>query len=240
MQSTEIRDIIFLDNSWPFVTKQGIATLTSNGFCRIISLDKRPLHTFNVGHKTTTLTATPEPFNLLADSGFRSEIVFGGDSMSFYRPETVSVEKIVTSSTDLTTDSEHAATNNLTSEIPDHHSQLNFSLTNSRTAANTFSSIHHHSIHFPFDHPRHHSALERLNHHNSINPVAALIAQHFRRISSFINTKPIENRISQLKYGSNGGLLYATTNSNQKYTVQRFRRYANGHRLIGEIAISLN
>lgn len=257
-----IRDIAVLDSSWPFVPRNthAVATITVDGNCKITTLDGNILYNFEIGHKTNSLAATPERFDSNASSGYRSSITFAGDFMSIYLPElcaSPSSEKVQPTRTQ----PGHAR---LSSLIPDYHLnrhihlRLNQLSSNSLTAAaNSLSStisIHppiHASIH-SHQHPIQsahsvsiHSHPPHSGHHNHLissslsaaNGVA-LIAQQNRRVSGLINslnTTTLQNRISLLKYGSNGGLLYAASNSSQNYCVQRFRRYPNDHRLLGEL-----
>ena len=248
--------IVFLNDSWPFVPRNNhaIATITHDGNCKVTTLDGSIVQNFEVGHKTNSLAATPERFDLLANSaGYRSSITFGGDYLSHYLPEpsaSPSAEKVQATRTQ----NGHSSSRLSSLNIPDYYlnRQIHFRLNQiSSTAAGSLSStisIHppiHASIHshlHPIQsahsqpsasiHPPHsHLINSSLSAANSV----ALVGQANRRVSGLINTAMLQDRISLLKYGSNGGLLYAVTNSNHKHSVQRFRRYPNDHRLLGEL-----
>ena len=235
LHNSNICDIMFLNNSWPFGSKStSIATLTYDGICKISTIDGKILQCFEVGHKTTTLDKTPEPFNLMSNNGYRSSITLGGDSLSSYTPEPISNahEKLFNTRTLNLTTTSNSANNSLSSNlvIPDINYLSQFS---NHFRLNQLSSTTSHLTTVPSSNNTFHSSLS--NHHSNRTHNIALFAQCNRRINSLINTKPLENNIFQLKYGSNGGILYTTTNSNAKYCVQNYRRFPNDHRLLGEL-----
>lgn len=268
--SDMIRDIVFLDSSWPFVPRNNhaIATITHDGNCKVTTLDGSITQNFEVGHKTNSLAATPERFDVNANAGYRSSITFGGDFMSIYLPElcaSPSSEKVQATRTQnarlsslipdyhlnrhihlrlnqLSSNSLTAAANSLSSTISIHppihaaiHSRQHPIQSAHSASIHSHPSTGHASVHPPPPHSGqdHHSYLisSSLSAANGV----ALIAQQNRRVSGLINTSMLQDRISLLKYGSNGGLLYAVSNSSQNYCVQRFRRYPNDHRLLGEL-----
>jgi len=217
---SDIRDIIFFDSSWPFVPKnsQGIASITKDGQCSIVSVTGKVLNQFEVGHRTNTIARTPESFDQMTKAGFKSTIMIAGDhSLSSYTPEQASYENMnkIFSRTFGLVNHSSLSTN---FGIQEYLSHLHFGLNVSpNSASNTFQST--------------------ISNSSSINSnrQQLLASNSSRRSSSLIKTMHSEKEISQLKYGSNGGLLYSTSNSPQSYCVQKYRRYPNEHRLIAEL-----
>ncbi|XP_074596164.1 uncharacterized protein LOC141851323 [Brevipalpus obovatus] len=95
LHTSTIRDITFLNHSWPFVKSDGsgLVSLSHEGVCKITTLQGETLHTFSVGHNANTIAATPEDFGSMSNNGFKSHILIGGDSMSCYTPENGPHEK---------------------------------------------------------------------------------------------------------------------------------------------------
>lgn len=88
VHSSTIRDIIFLDRSWPYGDHhQGsIASLSSDGICKIRTIDDRNVDTIDVKHRSNCITATPTVYTMNAQEGFESLIMVGGDSLTEYSP----------------------------------------------------------------------------------------------------------------------------------------------------------
>lgn len=223
VHTSDIRDIIFFDNSWPFVPKQhqGVACLASDGTCRIVSLDGKILHHFEIGHKANSMARTPESFDQMSKTEFKSAILAAGDrQLSCYTPEPSSYEnmKMFSRTFGLVNHSSLSTSFGIQEYLSHLHFGLNIS---PNSTSNTLQSI-----------SNHHSSVSHPQHHHLTSTGSALFAQNSRRLSGLIKSTPLEDNISLLKYGTNGGLLYAIANSNQSHCVQRFRRYPNEHRLI--------
>lgn len=91
VHSSIIRDIIYLDESWPFgESHQGaVVSVSLDGICKIRTLDRddRELHVFDVKHRSNCLAATPDVYSISNDGeGFESIMMIGGDSLSGYLP----------------------------------------------------------------------------------------------------------------------------------------------------------
>ncbi|XP_050533573.1 uncharacterized protein LOC126901257 [Daktulosphaira vitifoliae] len=90
LHSSTIRDIVFLESSWPWATSNGllstIVTAGSDGCCKVCTMDGRILHTFYSGRHLNTVCPTPEPFQGFLSNGFYSVIMSGGDKITSYVP----------------------------------------------------------------------------------------------------------------------------------------------------------
>uniref|UniRef100_A0A023G8I9 Putative wd40 domain protein n=1 Tax=Amblyomma triste TaxID=251400 RepID=A0A023G8I9_AMBTT len=91
-----IRDLLFLHSSWPFVRshQSTVLSLAVDGVCKVTTLDGRYLHSFEVGHKSHSVAATPEAYGSEVDNGFRSVLLVGGDTVSGYVPDLGVQEKL--------------------------------------------------------------------------------------------------------------------------------------------------
>ncbi|GFY31816.1 WD_REPEATS_REGION domain-containing protein [Trichonephila clavipes] len=69
-----VRDITFVHNSWPFVRSQqsAILSLSTDGVCKVTTLDGRYLHCFEVDHVANSIAPTPENYRTGADDEFHS------------------------------------------------------------------------------------------------------------------------------------------------------------------------
>lgn len=87
VHSSLIRDIIYLDASWPFAgNRQGtVVSLSLDGICKIRT-DERELHVLDVKHRSNCVTATPDVYSRSNEEGFESIMMIGGDSLSAYLP----------------------------------------------------------------------------------------------------------------------------------------------------------
>lgn len=214
ISSSEIRDLSFLNNSWPFISKDyhsGLAVLSGDGICKILTHSGELIHSFQVPHKTNTITVTPEPFNSSSNyGGFRSSILLAGQNfISTYTPESHAYDKVLSRLS-------YPATNPSLPDFYYNHIQ-SFSLNTTSSSLNTYT--------LPL-------SITSLNHGNTANLV---IQNNSRRVANLINTVQLPNiSISQMKYGMNGGILYATTQNTN--SVVRFRRNPpSEHRIIGEL-----
>lgn len=79
LHSSTIRDIVFLESSWPWATSNGllstIVTAGSDGCCKVCTMDGRILHTFYSGRHLNTVCPTPEPFQGFLSNGFYSKLL---------------------------------------------------------------------------------------------------------------------------------------------------------------------
>lgn len=89
LHESQIRDVCFLNGSWPWARGHQSSILTAGyeGTIKICTLDGRVLHSFHAGHCVNTVCPTPETFNHCAEDGFYSLILSGGDMVSAYVPE---------------------------------------------------------------------------------------------------------------------------------------------------------
>lgn len=90
VHSTVIRDIIYLDQSWPFGdSRQGtVVSLSLDGVCKVSTVtgDGQVLHVFDVKHRSNCVTATPDVYSMSNQEGFESLMMIGGDCLSRYMP----------------------------------------------------------------------------------------------------------------------------------------------------------
>ncbi|KAE9532922.1 hypothetical protein AGLY_009350 [Aphis glycines] len=90
LHSSTIRDIVFLESSWPWATSSGVLstliTAGSDGCCKVCTMDGRILHTFYSGRHLNTVCPTPEPYQGFLSNGFYSVIMSGGDKITSYVP----------------------------------------------------------------------------------------------------------------------------------------------------------
>lgn len=88
VHSTLIKDIIYLDRSWPYgESHQGtVVSLSSDGVCKVRTIDDRVLDVFDVKHRSNCVTATPDAYSMYAQEGFESIMMIGGDCLSEYMP----------------------------------------------------------------------------------------------------------------------------------------------------------
>lgn len=87
VHTTVIRDIIYLDDSWPFHQKETICSIGSDGICKIRSLDDKQLRIFGLKNRSNCLAATPDAFSSEIGNGSnRSMLMIGGDDLYGYMP----------------------------------------------------------------------------------------------------------------------------------------------------------
>lgn len=88
IHSTTIKDVIYLDQSWPYGDNHQatIASVSWDGICKIRTMDDHTLDVFDVKHKSTSLAATPNLYSALAPEGFESLIMVGGEALTEYSP----------------------------------------------------------------------------------------------------------------------------------------------------------
>lgn len=95
LHTSVIRDICFLNRSWPFVKshQSGLVSLSGDGVCKTTTLEGLSLHTFSVGYESNSIATTPEDYGSSRSNGLKSHIVIGGDTISSYTPENSANEK---------------------------------------------------------------------------------------------------------------------------------------------------
>lgn len=88
VHSSLIRDIIYLDESWPFGDshQSAVVSLSLDGVCKIRTIDDRELDVFDVKHRSNCVTATPDIYSISNEEGFESIMMIGGDNLSSYVP----------------------------------------------------------------------------------------------------------------------------------------------------------
>lgn len=89
IHSSLIRDIIYLDESWPFGgghQHSRVVSLSLDGVCKIRTIDDRELHVIDVKHRSNCVTATPDIYSVSDEEGFESIMMIGGDNLSGYMP----------------------------------------------------------------------------------------------------------------------------------------------------------
>lgn len=88
VHSSLIRDIIYLDQSWPFGSRDqsSIVSLSLDGVCKIRTIDHVELHSFEVKHRSSCLTATTNIYSAYEDSNSESILMIGGDNLTCYMP----------------------------------------------------------------------------------------------------------------------------------------------------------
>jgi len=80
-----IRDVMFLNDSWPWCRGQtSLLTVASDGICKVSTLDGRTLHMYNVGQSLNCATPTPEMYGAGLDDGFTSCLMLGGEHIAAY------------------------------------------------------------------------------------------------------------------------------------------------------------
>lgn len=84
-----IRDVTFLPRSWPWVNghQSALMAVSCDGVCKVITLDRRTLHTFDAGHSVNSVAVTPEAYGSAGEDGFSSVVMLGGDLISAYVPD---------------------------------------------------------------------------------------------------------------------------------------------------------
>lgn len=99
VHSSLIRDIIYLDQSWPFGDshQSTVVSLSSDGVCKIRTVDDHVLQVFDVKHRANCVTATPSVYSMSNEEDFESIMMIGGDYLSRYRPLATPREKLFTS-----------------------------------------------------------------------------------------------------------------------------------------------
>lgn len=76
-----IKDIIYLDRSWPYGDNQQskVVSLSADGLCKVRTIDDRVLDVFDVKHRSNCVTATPDEYCMYAQEGFESILMVGGE-----------------------------------------------------------------------------------------------------------------------------------------------------------------
>ncbi|CAB3368969.1 uncharacterized protein LOC135934438 [Cloeon dipterum] len=89
LHSSVIRDVTFLDSSWPWARghQSVLLSASGDGTCKVSTFDGRVLHSFEVNHHVNTICPSPETYNDESDDGFNSVIMTGGDIVSTYLPD---------------------------------------------------------------------------------------------------------------------------------------------------------
>lgn len=82
--SSVIRDIIYLDDSWPFGSQTTFVSVSLDGICKIRTLDDKQLHCMDVKHRSNCLAATSDNYSMLDDHGLKSLMMIGGDNLTGY------------------------------------------------------------------------------------------------------------------------------------------------------------
>eukprot|EP00058_Branchiostoma_floridae_P008990 XP_002594478.1 hypothetical protein BRAFLDRAFT_124957 [Branchiostoma floridae] len=83
-----IRDLTFLHDSWPWCKGQSaFLSVSVDGTAKVTTLDGKTLQTVDCGSCLHSAAPTPEIYGSMADDGFYSLIMLGGDSISAYVPE---------------------------------------------------------------------------------------------------------------------------------------------------------
>ncbi|KAF8785909.1 uncharacterized protein LOC129959462 isoform X2 [Argiope bruennichi] len=84
-----IRDITFVHSGWKFVGdhEKVILSLSTDGVCKVTTLDGRYLHCFEVGHNANSIAPSPESYETGAEDGFFGLLMVGGDVVSGYIPD---------------------------------------------------------------------------------------------------------------------------------------------------------
>lgn len=88
LHSNVIRDVMFLHESWPWCKGQNaLLTVAIDGTAKVSTVDGRTLQNTELGSMLNTAAPTPEPFGSMADDGFYSLIMFGGEFLTSFVPE---------------------------------------------------------------------------------------------------------------------------------------------------------
>jgi WD40 repeat protein len=237
-----IRDIIFLNQSWPFVSPHqcGLATVSDDGTCKITTLDGRVLHCFDIGHGTNTIACSPGQFTMDSNGGFPSVMMLAGDQLSEYTPHS---------------HSDHAPTNKFTMEppslqmpTPPHSTFSRQSYPSSSLYASLQNMTNHIHLNLnlnlhPFQ-PRGFHANLSAQPTLTATPSLSSFESHRPRYALASNPPPIscdncvaktillDENINKIKYTSNGGMLYAACDN---YSVKKIRRYPNEHRIVSNV-----
>lgn len=235
-----IRDIVFLNQSWPFVSPHqcALATVSDDGTCKINTLDGRVLHCFDIGHVTNTLACSPGPFVMNEQSGFPSVMMLAGDQLSEYTPHSHSSQ-----SNKFTLDSPPV-------QLPPSVQNLSRSSYASSSLYTSLQNMTNHininlNLHLqPFQSRAFHSNLSSAQSSMMNSPTLASFEPHRPRYPFASNLQPVSCNncvtksillgasMTKMKYTSNGGMLYAACDN---FTVKKIRRYPNEHRIVGTV-----
>jgi len=95
VHSSLIRDIIYLDESWPFggSHQNSVVSLSLDGVCKIRTVDDRSLHVFDVKHRSHCITATPDTYSNSSQDRLDSLMLIGGDGLTGYVAPTADQEQ---------------------------------------------------------------------------------------------------------------------------------------------------
>ena len=224
LHSSTIRDITFIDSSWPFVRshQSALVSLSADGVCKVTTLDGRTLDCIEVGHPAYSIAVTPEPYkgkkasssrssrsnsSLVTSSQsneedddwrFASLMMIGGQCMSRYRPDNACIERqeVLKGVKELwSARSGNNSKNTSAGPSPPTTPMVMESCPSTPTnSSNSFSC-------------------------SNVCPV--------------VRTTSSACHITRLRYTSSGGILYASTNTG---VVKRFRRYPDGeHVFLGDV-----
>lgn len=88
LHNNVIRDVMFLHESWPWCKGQNaLLSVAIDGTAKVSTIDGRTLQSTEIGSMLNTAAPTPEPFGSMADDGFYSLIMFGGEFLTSFVPE---------------------------------------------------------------------------------------------------------------------------------------------------------
>ncbi|RMX52814.1 hypothetical protein pdam_00012212, partial [Pocillopora damicornis] len=88
LHNNVIRDVMFLHESWPWCKGQNaLLSVAIDGTAKVSTIDGRTLQNTEIGSMLNTAAPTPEPFGSMADDGFYSLIMFGGELLTSFVPE---------------------------------------------------------------------------------------------------------------------------------------------------------
>uniref|UniRef100_A0A6G1SEC0 Uncharacterized protein n=1 Tax=Aceria tosichella TaxID=561515 RepID=A0A6G1SEC0_9ACAR len=88
LHSTLIKDIMYLNRSWPYGdnNQPKVVSLSSDGVCKILTIDGITMAHFDVKHRSTCVAATPDEYRMYNQEGFESMLMIGGECLSEYHP----------------------------------------------------------------------------------------------------------------------------------------------------------
>ena len=245
LHSSPIRDISFLDNSWPFLRshQSGLVSLSADGVCKVTTLDGRTLHCFEVGHASHCIAVTPESFGGVGRSSSISQSLGGLSCVG-------SAGTSVSSSSRFTT-SRLSSLNSIPGSLGQKFASLMIigGPCLSRYRPDT-GLIERQEVlkgiksNWEVDVNASASAANNLSVEGPSPPLTPTVvscpstptntpSSCSPHSSSPSLTSSAASHITRLKYTSNGSLLYASTNTG---VVKRYRRYPDGqHKFLGDV-----
>lgn len=87
VHTSVMRDITYLDESWPFGHQNTAASVSLDGVCKIRSFDDKEVHSIDVGFRSNCIAASPDCFYMSDDHGLKGSLMIGGDGLSGYMAE---------------------------------------------------------------------------------------------------------------------------------------------------------